>query len=240
MNQFLTILLTAAILILGFVAWWFRQEARRLRLQCGSLEAEIATAKQDAHNLRNRYGAIIDLHAELAAAQESLDRVRREHQEAVTTAERQRTLLGQEYEGARATYDGLKREITLLEENLEDISFGLYKPHFSFQASEDYRAKLEELRDRERQLIRDDRAAVCSVQWTVGGSEKEGARMAKQNMKLVLRAFNGECDAAVASVSWNNITKMEERISEIVRCHQPVGNRPEGIHHAGIPEAQAR
>ena len=36
--------------------------------------------------------------------------------------------------------------------------------------------------------------------------------MAKQNMKLVLRAFNGECDGAVANVSWNNITKMEERI----------------------------
>ncbi len=34
----------------------------------------------------------------------------------------------------------------------------------------------------------------------------------RHRLKLVLRAFNGECDAAVANVSWNNITKMEERI----------------------------
>jgi hypothetical protein len=36
--------------------------------------------------------------------------------------------------------------------------------------------------------------------------------MVKQNIKLILRAFNGECDAARADVSWNNIQKMEERI----------------------------
>ena len=210
--QFVPILLTAVILILAFIAWWFRQEKQRLRLQCASLEGELATAKQDGQHLRSRYAPIVDLDAELAAVKESLDRAKREHQEAAAAADRQRTQLGQEYERARATYDGLKREIALLEENLEDISFGLYRPHFSFQTSEDYRAKLESLRDQERQLIRDGRAATCSVQWTVGGSTKEGARMAKQNMKLVLRAFNGECDGAVANVSWNNITKMEERI----------------------------
>lgn len=36
--------------------------------------------------------------------------------------------------------------------------------------------------------------------------------MTKQNIKLVLRAFNGECEGALADVSWNNVTKMEERI----------------------------
>jgi len=36
--------------------------------------------------------------------------------------------------------------------------------------------------------------------------------MARQNMKLVLRAFHGECDAVLAKVVWNNITKMEERL----------------------------
>ncbi|MFQ5792597.1 MAG: DUF4041 domain-containing protein, partial [Acidobacteriota bacterium] len=115
-------------------------------------------------------------------------------------------------EQARTTYEALTREISLLEENLEDISFGLYRPHFSFQTSEEYKRQLETLRDRERRLIRDGRAALCSAQWTVGGSAKEGARMAKQNMKLVLRAFNGECDAALAKVAWNNISKMEERV----------------------------
>ena len=33
-------------------------------------------------------------------------------------------------------------------------------------------------------------------------------------MKLSLRAFNGECDAVIAKVKWNNISKMEERIKK--------------------------
>ena len=36
--------------------------------------------------------------------------------------------------------------------------------------------------------------------------------MTKQNIKVMLRAFNGEVDAAVAKVTWNNVTRMEERI----------------------------
>jgi DNA repair exonuclease SbcCD ATPase subunit len=36
--------------------------------------------------------------------------------------------------------------------------------------------------------------------------------MQKQYSKLLLRAFNGECEAAIAKVAWNNATKMEERI----------------------------
>lgn len=145
-------------------------------------------------------------------AQEVRDRAKREIQEAESSAERKRFELRTEYDRAHSTYETLKREISLLEENLEDISFGLYKPHFSFQTSDEYRAKLEALRDEERQLIRSGCAATCSVKWTVQGSERDGARMAKQYLKLILRAFNGECDAAVANVTWNNITKMEARL----------------------------
>lgn len=162
--------------------------------------------------LRARYAPVVDIDAELATVKRDLDRSKGEQQQFIEESQRQRAQLTEEYERARSIYDTLKKEISLLEENLEDISFGLYRPHFSFQTSGEYKAKLEALRDTERQLIRNDRAAVCSTQWTVGGSAKEGARMARQNMKLVLRAFNGECDAALAKVAWNNIGKMEERI----------------------------
>lgn len=208
----LTILLILLLAGAGLVAWRFHSRAEELRFQCANLETGLASAQDELKRFRTRYAPIIDLDAELERVKTALEQMRRERQEATSSADRQRAQLKEEYEAARATYDSLKREISLLEENLEDISFGLYRPHFSFQSSEAYKATLEALRDKERQLIRDGRAATCSVVWTVGGSAKEGARMARQNMKLVLRAFNGECDAAVANVTWNNITKMEERI----------------------------
>jgi hypothetical protein len=36
--------------------------------------------------------------------------------------------------------------------------------------------------------------------------------MIRHHTKLMLRAFNGECDAAIANVSWNNAQTMEQRV----------------------------
>lgn len=137
--------------------------------------------------------------------------------------DRLRRRLTNEYDQGRATYETLRKEITLLEENLEDISFGVYKPHFTFDTSEECKRRLEVVRDRQRKMIRGGKAATCPVEWTVGGSKREGARMAKQYTKLVLRAFNGECTAAVAGVSWNNITRMEERVNKAFDAANKLG-----------------
>src|SRR5205807_2309402 len=135
-----------------------------------------------------------------------------------------RSRLAQELKESESKRDGLQKEISLLEENLEDISFGLYKPHFNFKTSEEYKIALEKLRDDERQLIRNGNAALCHTQWTVGNSRKDGERMTKQYTKLLLRAFNGECDAAVANVSWNNAGRMEERIKKAFEALNQLGN----------------
>lgn len=195
----LTIVLFALVLVLGYSAWRF---------------------STDATQLRARYAGIIDADAAVAEAKRQLEAATRDRAAQDAQDGQKRAALTAEYEQALATYRELKRELSLVEESLNDISFGMYKPHFSFQAPEEYKTALTQLRDQERILIRDGRAAVCAVTWSVGNSEKEGARMVGQNIKLVLRAFNGECEAARADVSWNNITKMEERIR---KSHEAMG-----------------
>jgi len=117
----------------------------------------------------------------------------------------------------------LQKEVSALEENLEDISFGLYKPHFSFQTSEEYKVALDSLRNQERQMIRDKTAVACPVRWTVQNSATKGNQMVKQYTKLMLRAFNGESDAAVANVTWNNISKMQERVRKAFESLNDLG-----------------
>ncbi len=196
MNQLIAILLGTIILMLALFVVRFFQEARKLR---------------------TRYSGVTDLEAKLTAVRDRLEQTKSEN-------EQRRVKLNQEYEQALTTYKDLKKEISLLEENREDISFGLYKPHFSFQTLDEYKTALENLRNQERQLIRDGRAAVCPLHWTVGNSEREGARMVRLNTKLLLRAFNGACDASVANVSWNNITKMEERIRQAFEALNKLGD----------------
>jgi hypothetical protein len=40
----------------------------------------------------------------------------------------------------------------------------------------------------------------------------------------LLRAFNGECEAAVANVSWNNVTKVEERVRKSFEALNQLGS----------------
>ncbi len=126
----------------------------------------------------------------------------------------ERLALSSQYEQGRVTLDQLRGEIGSLEENLEDISYGLYRPHFTFETSERYKAAILEVKGRQKEMVRTKTAAVCSTTWTVGDSQREGERMIKQYLKLLLRAFNGEADAAIAKVTWNNYRVMKTRIEK--------------------------
>ena len=229
-----TVILSAGlpvIIILSFVSVLLYLRMRRFRARYApiiDLEAELSKVKRELEQATTQKQTILSenelkrtqlkqQYEEAKARYEDstkkgLEAASLQKQAFLSENERQRAQLKQEYDQARARYEELKKELSLLEENLEDISFGVYKPHFNFQTSELYKKQLELVRDRQKTLIRGEKAAICLTTWTVGGSKKEGERMAKQNIKLVLRAFNGECDATVARVSWNNITKMEERL----------------------------
>ena len=162
-------------------------------------------ANQDLHAehtaIREKYGPILDVDAEITKRTEEVSALLAKRDELVAA-------YSHDYE----IHQRLKAEVALLEENLEDMSFGVYKPHYNFDAPEDYRKALEEVWQKKKEMVRSGRAAVCDTAWTVGGSQREGARMTKQNITVMLRAFNGEADAAVAKVTWNNVIKMEERI----------------------------
>jgi hypothetical protein len=174
-------------------------------------------------SLQTRYGAIVNVEQELAKTQAALADTQRNQAKLDAEAQEQRVkldaeaqerraTLNQQYMQAQSVYQNLQKEIALYENNLESISFGIYKPHFSYETPEKYKQALEKCRDLAQDLVKKGKAAICPTNWTVNDSRAEGARMVKQNVKLLLRAFNGDCEAALADVSWNNITRMEERI----------------------------
>lgn len=111
----------------------------------------------------------------------------------------------------------LTAQVKKVEEVDDLLDCGHYRPHYDFETSAAYKAELERICDRAAEMLKTGKASKCASNWSVGGSEKEGARMVKQYTKLMLRAFNGECDAATAKVSWNNVEKMEARIA---RAHE--------------------
>lgn len=113
----------------------------------------------------------------------------------------------------------LSTNISLLKTRLQELeeqeiveAFGFYESKYDFQEASEYKQRLDKIRTQQKQMLKDKQAAVCNTQWTVGGSTKEGKKMTDNFIKLVLRAFNGECDASVMKVKYNNIQTMENRI----------------------------
>lgn len=118
------------------------------------------------------------------------------------------------YSNSLETYKKLRKEVSLYESKLDLIEFGVYDPIYDFEKSEDYRTEQKIIIGLQKDMITDETAATCSTNWTVDGSEAKGKASTKRNIKLVLRAFNGESNSLIAKVKWNNVNQMKERIKK--------------------------
>lgn len=131
--------------------------------------------------------------------------------------------LNEKYKIALSVHNGLEKEISLFEEGLDIGSFGLYTPQYDFDTAEKFKLAIDENYEAQKALIKEDKAIVCHTEWTVGGSKAEGKKMTSQYKKLMLFAFNGECDGLIAKVKWNNAEKTKERISKAFESINKLG-----------------
>lgn len=106
----------------------------------------------------------------------------------------------------------LNKEIIVLEDEKLYQSFSLYTPLFDFAKSEEYKNKLEVIREKQKFLLKNNIAANFSENWTLDGSLIKGKKMVKDNVKQILRSFNNECDNVIDKVKFNNIDSMRNRI----------------------------
>ena len=120
--------------------------------------------------------------------------------------------LENKYRKGRERYTSLLKELATLEERLDIYSFGLYEPHFNYDTPEKFKDDLDSCYAERKQMVKSDLAVTAHTKWTVNGSVVEGRKQTRHYTKIMLRAFNGECDAALLKVRWNNVQSMEERI----------------------------
>ncbi len=117
-------------------------------------------------------------------------------------------------EQLNAQINTLRTKLSEVEEAETIQSFGFYKSKYNFGSSEEYKIRLDKIREQQKLLLKSKTAAVCHTQWEVEGSKKKGEKMINNFITLVLRAFNGECDAAILQVRYNNVNKLEKRIMQ--------------------------
>lgn len=91
-------------------------------------------------------------------------------------------------------------------------SFGMYTPHYSYATSDEYKEKIAEIRNKQKAAIKNGRAVSGNENWSVNGSSAKGKKMVHDMQKLLLRAYNAECDDAIEHVRFNNIEACTKKI----------------------------
>lgn len=119
------------------------------------------------------------------------------------------------------TIKGLKKSIVTFSDEILVQEFGLYEPRYSFLNADSYKAELTNIRNMQKAMIKDGSAVSGSTDWQVNGSVVRGRKMIKDMQKLLLRAFNSECDEIINKVKYNNfdssVKKMERSFNAIAK-----------------------
>lgn len=119
------------------------------------------------------------------------------------------------YREKKIIFDELEEALSIYKDDMDFAEMGFYAPHFEFDTSEVFQEAIRANRQRQKDMLRVKTALgaiYCTTEWTVSGSKSEGKKMTTRAINMTARAFNGECDAAIASTNFKNVATMEARI----------------------------
>lgn len=175
---------------------WLR--AHRAKKRAEKLATE---ARMIADSLSEKYAPITSVETEVAALRQKAVDLQR-------ALDDTRTI----YSEKRAILKKLEQQIAVYDERLSFAELGVYEPHFEFNDSEGYKQEIIRIRDRQKAMVSNKTSTHCPTDWQVDGSRTKGQTMINRQIRLTMRAFNNECEAAIANTRWNNVNAMEKRI----------------------------
>lgn len=148
--------------------------------------------------------------------------------------------LKKESERLKETIEKLKSEaedaektVKLYDNDIQMIEFGLYKPVFDFATSDMYKTRLETLHIRQKEMIKNEKAATFPDDFRLNGSESQGKKVIKDNVKQIIRSFNNESDVLIDKVKYNNVDAYRQRI---IKSYEQLNKMNEKLQIAITPE----
>lgn len=171
-----------------------------------------------------RYSKISDIESEAIRLKLEFEDQKKVKSDELSQLQENINKLNNNYKNGLNKYKELRKEVNVFENKLDLIEYGIYEPIYDFEKSEDYRNHQDGIVFKQKEMISNDSAAICTTSWSVEGSEAKGKAVVKVYKKLMLRAFNGECDVLISKVKWNNVNQMKERMQKLYDAINKLGN----------------
>ena len=185
-----------------------KEELESLQAQSESLRKELA----DQEGLYKKIEA-----AAKAAALKDLEAEKNALQAKITQ-------LNDEFIDSTQKLLDLRAQIVETDENVLLQSFGFFTPHYIYDTSEEYKSAISNVRGEQKALVKGKQAVSGSTDWTVNGDKAQGKKMITDMQKLLLRAFNSECDDAIEHVKFNNLESSEKKITSSYEAVAKLGS----------------
>lgn len=187
-----------------------------------ALESLLTPEMQDLESLKKQIAESQVEFAHQKVMQEQ--KLKEQYDKYMSEITKQKSLIvayNDEINELNSTIKGLKKSIITFSDEILVQNFGLYEPRYSFLNADSYKAELTNIRNMQKAMIKDGSAVSGSADWQVNGSVVRGRKMIKDMQKLLLRAFNSECDEIINKVKYNNfdssVKKMERSFNAIAK-----------------------
>lgn len=143
----------------------------------------------------------------------------------------QRDSLARNVQELQSASGKLKTEIRSMQSQVLDLDetlmlqdVGLYQPKYDLMNADAYKARLLEIRQKQKEMVKADGAVTGDIGWTVNGNRAQGRKMINDMQKLLLRAFNSECDSVIEKVKYNNYDVSWRRITASANAITKLGS----------------
>lgn len=186
-------------LTFGIIIWMLLPIPLAILWLVARKRARKSTGELDV--LKEKFKPILSIEEEVETLRSKADEAIKQTQEVRTTYKEKRQLL-----------DKLQEQVAIYDEQLSFSELGVYEPHFEFNDSEQFKTNIRDVREQQKAMVSIKTATICPNEWTVDGSRSKGQTMINRQTRLTMRAFNNECEAAIANTRWNNVVAMEKRI----------------------------
>ena len=189
-------------------------------LQLKNLEEEIEDREELLEELddeiKDRKICIVEIEAEILDLKETRDTLADE-----VAIEKQR----------------IAEEMKQLAESFEEekdmmLVSNVFNNPYNYETSDEYQAKLDEIKDEQKRMVKDEEAIVCTTSWHVNNSKVEGKKFTKKIAQLMLRAFVNEADNIIMKARY---TYMDKAKADMEKSYNAV-NKLSSIVDSSISE----
>lgn len=188
----------------------YKTQITELTAKCEELEQLLTPEMKDTQKLNDRI--------------KELNRDITEKENEICSLEQDIQKRKNEINALEQTINKKNEQVIWLDDEILVQEFGLYKPQFEFANSLDYKEKLAQIRAKQKRLIKDNMAVNGNTDWQVNGSAAKGRKMVSDTQKLLLRAFNTECDELVSKVKYTNFDSSLDRIYKSASAISKLGS----------------